>query len=51
MAGRIAVVGAGQVGAAVAYALCIKPIASELLIVDINEDVRDAQVEDLRDAR
>lgn len=48
-ASRIAIVGAGQVGGATAYALILSSIASELLLVDINTDLRDSQVRDLSD--
>jgi hypothetical protein len=47
---RIAIVGAGQVGAAVSYALILGSIASEILLVDTRVDWRDGQVRDLSDA-
>jgi len=46
---RIAIVGVGQVGAAAAYALILGSVASELLLVDVKVDLRDAQVHDLSD--
>lgn len=46
---RIAIVGAGQVGGAVAYALILGSVARELLLVDVKVDLRDAQVRDLSD--
>jgi len=46
---RIAVVGVGQVGGAAAYALVLASVASELLLVDVDVDLRDAQVCDLAD--
>lgn len=46
---RIAIIGSGQVGGAVAYALIIRSFASELLLVDVNVARRDAQVHDLSD--
>lgn len=46
---RIAIVGVGQVGGAAAYALVLGSIASELLLVDIKIDLRDAQIRDLSD--
>jgi len=46
---RIAIVGVGQVGGAAAYALVIASIASELLLIDSNIDLRDGQVRDLSD--
>jgi L-lactate dehydrogenase len=47
---KIAVVGVGQVGAAVAYALILGSVACELLLVDVKVDLRDGQVLDLLDA-
>lgn len=47
---RIAVLGAGEVGSTIAYSLILNPVASEVLLVDPKEDVRDAQVRDLSDA-
>ena len=46
---RIAIIGAGQVGGAVAYALILRSFASELLLVDVDLARRDAQVHDLSD--
>ncbi|KAL4889847.1 lactate dehydrogenase/glycoside hydrolase [Aspergillus ambiguus] len=45
----VAVIGVGQVGGAVAYALILSSVASEILLVDIKSDLRDAQVRDLSD--
>ncbi|KAK4949847.1 hypothetical protein LTR10_011689 [Elasticomyces elasticus] len=47
---RIAVLGAGSVGSAIAFALILYPVASEVLLVDPNSKLRDAQVRDLEDA-
>ncbi|PSR82431.1 hypothetical protein BD289DRAFT_483877 [Coniella lustricola] len=47
---RIAVVGAGEVGATIAYSLLLSQIASEIVLVDPQEAVRDAQIQDLSDA-
>lgn len=49
-ASRIAIIGAGDVGAAVAYALILNTIAAELLLVDVDEVKRNGQVQDLSDA-
>ena len=49
-ASRIAIIGAGDVGAAVAFALILNTIAAELLLVDVDEVKRDGQVQDLSDA-
>ncbi|WXC67281.1 hypothetical protein SNK03_013065 [Fusarium graminearum] len=46
---RIAIVGVGEVGGVVAYNLTINSIASELLLVDVDLSVRNAQIEDLSD--
>jgi L-lactate dehydrogenase len=47
---KIAVLGAGSVGSAVAFSLILNPIAGEILLIDPKEDMRDAQVQDLSDA-
>lgn len=47
---RVAIVGAGAVGASLAYALMFKNICSEILIVDVNPEIVRAQVLDLADA-
>lgn len=47
---RVAIMGAGAVGASLAYALLFKNICSEILIVDINVDIVRAQVLDLADS-
>ncbi|KAJ6028030.1 hypothetical protein N7540_003606 [Penicillium herquei] len=46
---KIAIIGVGQVGAAAAYALILGNITSEILLVDIKLELRDAQVRDLSD--
>ncbi|KAJ6439849.1 cytochrome oxidase c assembly domain-containing protein [Purpureocillium lavendulum] len=46
---RIAIIGAGQVGGAVAYSLILQSLASELLLVDEDIERRDGQVSDLSD--
>lgn len=47
---KIAILGAGDVGATIAYSLIMNPVAGEILMVDPKEDQRDAQVQDLSDA-
>ncbi|KEF54259.1 uncharacterized protein A1O9_09425 [Exophiala aquamarina CBS 119918] len=47
---RIAIIGTGNVGSAIVYALLHRSMNSELLLVDINPSKRDAQICDLRDA-
>ncbi|KAF2844678.1 hypothetical protein T440DRAFT_502916 [Plenodomus tracheiphilus IPT5] len=46
----IAILGAGDVGATIAYSLILNPSAGEILLVDPQESVRDAQIQDLSDA-
>ncbi|KIW71764.1 L-lactate dehydrogenase [Phialophora macrospora] len=46
---RIAILGAGSVGSAIALCLIMNPVASEILLVDPNTKQRDAQVKDLED--
>ncbi|KIW73909.1 hypothetical protein PV04_01989 [Phialophora macrospora] len=47
---RIAIIGTGSVGSAIAYALLHGSRYSDLLLVDVRHDKRDAQVRDLSDA-
>lgn len=47
---QIAIVGAGDVGATIAYSLIMNPVAGDILLVDPKEEVRDAQIQDLSDA-
>lgn len=47
---KIAIIGAGDVGAACAFSLILNPIAGEVLMVDVDEAKRDGQVKDLSDA-
>jgi L-lactate dehydrogenase len=46
---RIAIIGAGSVGSAIAYALLLHPVAGTVL-VDLDKKLRRAQVQDLNDA-
>ncbi|KAF4333303.1 L-lactate dehydrogenase [Fusarium beomiforme] len=48
-ASRVAIVGVGEVGGAVAYNLTLNSVASELLLVDLDLNLRNAQIEDLSD--
>lgn len=48
---RIAILGAGSVGSTVAFSLIFNSVASEILLVDPQKEMRDAQVADLNDAR
>jgi len=47
---RIAIIGAGSVGSACAYALLLRPVASDILLVDTDALRLHAQVQDLSDA-
>jgi L-lactate dehydrogenase len=47
---QIAIIGAGSVGGAVAYALLLHPVAGTLLLADQDAKMRRAQVQDLSDA-
>jgi len=47
---RVAIIGAGSVGATIAFALLIQKISSEILLVDVVEETVKGQVLDLSDA-
>src|ERR1700730_3110622 len=47
---KVAVIGAGSVGATIAYALLMRKVASEILLVDIVPEVINGQVLDLSDS-
>lgn len=44
---KIGIVGCGQVGSSSAYACALRGIGSELVLVDMNEDIARAQAEDI----
>ena len=46
---KIAVIGAGAVGATTAYTLIIKNLAAEIILIDINEDKEQGEVLDMSD--
>jgi len=46
----IAILGCGDVGATLAYTLVLQPICSEVILVDLKQDLLEAQVRDLNDA-
>lgn len=46
---RIAIIGVGQVGTAAAYSIILASLATELLIVDLDRELRDSQIIDLCD--
>jgi len=47
---KIAIIGAGIVGSTTAYALVLKKIAAEIILVDINETRCHGEILDLSDA-
>ncbi|KAI8379412.1 lactate dehydrogenase B [Radiomyces spectabilis] len=47
---KVAVIGAGAVGASISYALMLKDVASEVLLVDVVPDIVKGQTLDLSDA-
>ena len=44
---KIAVIGAGFVGASTAYALALKSLASEIVLIDINQDKAEGEARDI----
>ena len=49
-ANSIAVIGAGSVGSAVAFSLLLRQVVPDVVLIDIDEDMCKAQVQDLSDA-
>lgn len=47
MASKITIIGAGSVGATIAYTLVNKDIASEIIMIDINKDKAEGEVLDI----
>ena len=47
MASKITIIGAGSVGATIAYTLANKDIASEIVMIDINRDKAEGEVLDI----
>ena len=48
MSRKITIIGAGQVGSTVAYALTLKQIASEIVIIDIIKEKAMGEAMDIR---
>lgn len=48
MANKITIIGAGQVGSSIAYALCLKSIATEIVMIDIDKDRAMGEALDIR---
>ena len=47
MNSKITIIGAGNVGATIAYALTIKEVAAEIVLIDINKDKADGEAMDI----
>ncbi len=47
LSSKVCVVGAGQVGSTFAYALMIRGLASQIVLIDINEKLAQGQAEDM----
>ena len=47
---KVAIIGAGSVGSAVAFALIMRRLASDVILVDTDKELQHAQVQDLSDA-
>ena len=45
---KISIIGMGAVGAGIAYALMLKDIADELVFIDINEKIVNAEMLDIK---
>ena len=48
MANKITIIGAGQVGSTVAYALTLRQLASEIVIIDIIKEKAMGEAMDIR---
>lgn len=47
MNSKVTIIGAGNVGATIAYALTLKEVASEIVLIDINKDKADGEAMDI----
>ena len=45
---KVAIVGAGYVGSSIAYALALRDIAREIVLIDINNEKTDGEAKDIR---
>ncbi len=45
---KVAIIGAGYVGSSIAYALALKDVAREIVMIDINHDKTDGEAKDIR---
>lgn len=45
---KVAIVGAGYVGSSIAYALALRDVAREIVLIDINQEKTDGEAKDIR---
>lgn len=45
---KVAVIGSGFVGSSIAYALALRDIAREIVMIDINKEKTDGEAKDIR---
>lgn len=45
---KVAIIGAGYVGATIAYALALKDVAREIVMIDVNHEKTDGEAKDIR---
>ncbi len=45
---KVAIIGAGYVGASIAYALALRDVAREIVLIDINHEKTDGEAKDIR---
>lgn len=45
---KVAIIGSGYVGSSIAYALAIRDVAREIVLIDVNEDKTDGEAKDIR---
>ena len=45
---KVAIIGSGYVGSSIAYALAIRDVAREIVLIDVNQDKTDGEAKDIR---
>lgn len=45
---KVAIIGAGYVGSSIAYALALRDVAREIVLIDINSEKTDGEAKDIR---
>ena len=45
---KVAIIGAGYVGSSIAYALALRDVAREIVLIDINQEKTDGEAKDIR---